>query len=286
MLQYSNVWEDFEFIASTTIHDNVISIASAGDNILNILSLQKDFHPTIHAIDMDHEQLECLRKTIQSIQTMNRNEFLAFIGYSSSGGYKTTGRLEIFLDKIRKYAAEINYDETKVKQAFKQLFSSGRDESKLKYVISDINEITERMYSGLIHSQGNEYTNVLKNPNLSIIPYVRYMTEEGYEIVKHNLTTYPDSVIYVHSDIQTYLKQLPAQMYTFILSDIFEYMSQDETDDLFNDLDKISCTNSTIIYWCMLVARDAKRSVWQERITGSSNDRIFFYQSRHLLFKP
>lgn len=284
-MQYSNVWEDFEFISSTKIHDHVISIASAGDNILNILALKKDFHPVIDAVDMDAAQLDCLKLTIHSIKTMDRETFLNFIGYSSPGGYKTTGRLEKFFDAFRKHAAECNYDKDKCKKAFQKLFSTGRDPSKLKHVLFDIEEISERMYERFMNSDSNEYTQMLKNPKRSIIPYVRYMTDDGYEIVKHNLLTYTDRIKFIHSDLQNHIKTLPVRAYTFILSDIFEYMSQDETDILFNDLYRISDSGSNIIYWCMLVERGTKNTFWKDITNDPFNDRIFFYRSRHICVK-
>ena len=84
IVRYSNVWEDYKsikkVIASQQKVENVLIIASGGENIFNLLS-QHEFNIT--AFDANPFQIEFIKLKIEAIETFTRLEYFCFLGLTN-----------------------------------------------------------------------------------------------------------------------------------------------------------------------------------------------------------
>jgi S-adenosylmethionine-diacylglycerol 3-amino-3-carboxypropyl transferase len=94
-IRYSCVWEDAdvlcEALAPVATGGRLLSIASAGDNVLALLTLDPE---EIVAVDRSASQLACLELRCVALGALSDDEFLAFLGVTvSSGRPAVYGRL-------------------------------------------------------------------------------------------------------------------------------------------------------------------------------------------------
>ena len=83
-LEYNACWEDFQIIQKalrTTQNDTVLSISSAGDNVLNLLL---DDPRKIMCVDYNPYQNFLLELKVEAIRNLGYQEFLEILGVSSS----------------------------------------------------------------------------------------------------------------------------------------------------------------------------------------------------------
>lgn len=91
IIHYANCWEDADVLISALNPQKggrILSIASAGDNTLSLLSTEPE---KLMAIDLNHEQLYLTELKKIAIQHFEHHEFLQFIGVSPC-----TDRLKMF----------------------------------------------------------------------------------------------------------------------------------------------------------------------------------------------
>lgn len=83
-IRYANVWEDADILLDSFRHkanSKMLSIASAGDNALAMLSLNPSL---LVAVDLNPSQLFLTELKIQAIKAFEREEYLKFIGFEFS----------------------------------------------------------------------------------------------------------------------------------------------------------------------------------------------------------
>ena len=99
-IRYATVWEDpVVLLQALNIqkNDQVLSIASAGDNCFSLLMADPKL---IVAADINPVQLQLTELKIKAIQVLSYPEVIAFLGYSSE-----PNRAELF-NKIEPHLSE------------------------------------------------------------------------------------------------------------------------------------------------------------------------------------
>jgi len=107
------------------------------------------------------------------------------------------------------------------------------------------------------------------------------LREENFEIIRANL----DRLEWHLADVQSYLGQAPdASIHRFNFSDVFEYLSEDDSDRVFEQVARVGCSGGRLAYWNMLVPRHRPEKLSQrikpmpelsERLHHAA--RTFFY---------
>ena len=120
---------------------------------------------------------------------------------------------------------------------------------------------------------------VLLGKNSKLLPY--YLQEEVFGRVKayQNLNV-------VHCDILSFLKTIPnGSIDKFNLSDIFEPISIESTNTIFDEIYRTAKPSARIIFWNNLVGRDVpvemKHCFERDIVTENElrkSDKIFFYE--------
>jgi S-adenosylmethionine-diacylglycerol 3-amino-3-carboxypropyl transferase len=92
-VRYANCWEDADVLTSALAPSaagrNLLSIASAGDNVLALLTLAPK---RIVAVDLSTPQLACLELRIAAFRELEHEELLAFLGLRCALGRVATYR--------------------------------------------------------------------------------------------------------------------------------------------------------------------------------------------------
>ena len=82
-----------------------------------------------------------------------------------------------------------------------------------------------------------------------------YLDEVHYATIASRL----DRIELVEAGLDDHLRDAPPETYdAWDLSDCFEYMSQEQTDDLLRAIQTASRPGARIAYWNLLVARDGR----------------------------
>lgn len=113
-----------------------------------------------------------------------------------------------------------------------------------------------------------------------------YFQEQNFKLLRknsHNLTI-------IHDSILTFLKKTPTNSITkFNLSDIFEALSQNECDTLWEEIIRCSKKGAIIAHWDNLLERTcptkySKNVVENKKLSEklSKEDRVFFYGNFHV----
>ena len=161
----------------------------------------------------------------------------------------------------------------------------GRDPSFFRYVegkVSDrLLERTSHAFANLDSSE-NPYTQwILTGEHRTALPYA--LREENFEAIRHNI----DNIEWHQQSIEEFVKESgPNTIDAFNLSDIFEYMSEENTESLLSLLADAGTPGGRLAYWNMLVPRSrpegladrlkplddcAERLYWE--------DKAFFYSA-------
>ncbi len=108
LIRYSQVWEDAEVLMDALMineNDNVLSIASAGENAISMLIKNPN---KIYAIDLNLNQIACSEFKKMSYKYLSYDECMGLIGV-----FECNNRLELYdkikdnlSDKTRKYLEE------------------------------------------------------------------------------------------------------------------------------------------------------------------------------------
>ena len=90
-IRYANVWEDAdilcEALAPVTPGKRILSICSAGDNVLALLGLDPR---EVVAVDLSRAQLACLELRMAAFRRLEHADLLAFLGVTAVTGRATT----------------------------------------------------------------------------------------------------------------------------------------------------------------------------------------------------
>lgn len=197
-------------------------------------------------------------------------------------------------DRIRWIKSNLLHDE-EFCEAFNKFFGqenmqkNGRDAQKFKYV--EHRAIENYFFSRLseIMSQWpiekNCYLRFFWYGNFKSLRYAPiYFQGRNFEKLKSLVK----NVHTIHSDLADYLSinRTKTIFSKANLSDIFEYLSENESNKIFDLLARTATPKARIIYWNLLVPRQAISTIWRPLNTLSERlgkeDRVWFYQSLHI----
>jgi len=127
-IHYSQSWEDPQTLTDAlniNPADNVLSIASAGDNTFSLLLKNPK---SITAIDINPVQIDLMELKIRAIQYLSYEDFISFLGYS-----KCNDRKKLYL-YIRRDLSERarNYWDTQPRKISRGIAHCGKFESYFK----------------------------------------------------------------------------------------------------------------------------------------------------------
>lgn len=134
-------------------------------------------------------------------------------------------------------------------------------------------------------SEGNVSSNryleyILKGNYITSRPY--YLSNDIFRKIK---TSSPPQI--VTSDLLSFLKTMPiGSVNKFNLSDVFESLSQEHTNAIFQEIVRVALTGARLLFWNNLVRRDIPDHLKSFFIRESAlieslkkNDKIFFYST-------
>lgn len=114
-----------------------------------------------------------------------------------------------------------------------------------------------------------------------------YLQEKVHTLLRKNKIS---NLSIVSSDILTHLKSAPDNSYTkFNLSDIFEALSDEEANSIWEEIIRVSKNGATVVYWDNLLPRPVPpgfsgivkvEKQLQEKLF--QKDRVFFYGGLHI----
>ncbi|MCA0447888.1 MAG: BtaA family protein [Bacteroidetes bacterium] len=133
----------------------------------------------------------------------------------------------------------------------------GRDAEFFKYSEQSPSDmILERTRHAFteISTHNNPYlTYILTGNYNSALPH--YLREENFNIIRGNL----HKLEFFHGGVQDAIEKYPGAFTRFNLSDIFEYMSQDEFENLSGQLHQFSGPGAKVACWNLLAYRNLDR---------------------------
>ena len=343
IIRYAQVWEDADILVNAleiNENDNILSIASAGENSLSLL-VKNPRH--VYAIDLNDEQIFCSEIKIMAFKKLNYEEVMELIGVFDSDrrkdlfdsikdelsektkeyfesnfdiiktGLINNGKFEKYLSTFGKrilpliHSKKTRMELLKHKTAderiefydkvwnnrrwrllFKIFFSRkvmgkmGRDKAFFRYVETDVaSRILER----------TKYAITCLDPSQN--PYLHYIVKGKYEDIlplcyrKENFETIKNNIdkITLHSEtVENFVQNNEAQITKYNLSDIFEYMSEEQMVQIVEKIIENSPKGSILAYWNMLSPKRAsklledKLDYKEEKSKGLlNNDKAFFY---------
>ncbi|MFV2082111.1 MAG: DUF3419 family protein, partial [bacterium] len=290
-ISYAQCWEDPEVLCEAlqiTKEDDVVSIASGGDNTFALL-LQDP--RSITAVDRNAAQIHLVELKMRAIQVLDYKDFIAFIGaaytdnrinlyryvrgvltdsarqyWDSQGenlkmGVIHAGKLEKYFSKFRRLVLPLIHSEAACEEflalpaiedqrafyrkvwnnrrwrlLFRAFFGKfilghfGRDPEHFRYVkLDDVAaELLARTCRGLteVPVSDNFFVEYILKGNYRDLQAAHpYLAEDNFHFLKSNT----GKISLVCGSLEGLLKQKPSDSYSkFNLSNIFEYMSDDE----------------------------------------------------------
>ena len=351
-LRYAQVWEDYDLLfkgLALEPSDHVLSIASAGDNALALLSEGVE---SVTAIDLNPAQVALCELKKSGIEHLSRAEFQALCGspseLSSNSMYESlrsrlslrcraywddhrniiergilhSGRLERFWNEMRRFVFEPHIPSTALqaiveaeniteqKEIFDTHFCSpgfqkafreftdkenvaahGRDIAQYKYV-------DHQNIGGFFYDRFRHVCRMLPLENNFYIHYLffgSYVSEEQgpyflrpsvFETLKGRIERFK----VVQGSLDSWVAKGSKTYTKMNLSDVFEYLSEGETDAFLYRLLEHLPPGGRIAFWNHLNERglgtNAERS--GQLLTGlseglSHDDRTFFYSKFKVL---
>lgn len=314
-IRYAQCWEDADvLLAGLDVRpgDVCLSIASAGDNALALLSR---YPARVVALDLSRAQLACLELRVAAYRTLSHPELLELIGSIPSecrpqlyqrcrpllgpeirsfwdahpaeiaAGIGGAGKFERYFGLFRRRILPLVHSRRRVlallesrdpsrrrefydgqwdtwrwRMLFRVFFSRfvmgrlGRDPSFFNYVEGSVSDrILARTRYALrtLDPSANPYLQwILTGRHTTALPFA--LRPENFEAIRANL----DKLEGRCQSIEDYLdSQEPETIDRFNLSDIFEYMSEENAQRLYARLARCGRRGGRLAYWNMLVPR-------------------------------
>ena len=165
----------------------------------------------------------------------------------------------------------------------------GRDKEFFKFVEGSVADKiltrAEHALSSLDTSQ-NPYLHFILNGKYdTVLPYS--LREENYEKIRKNL----GRIEFHKASIEQFVAEFGGEINAFNLSDIFEYMTQDGMDTLYETMLQKAAPRARFAYWNMLVPRRCSEKLCAKygvKIDEKKNaeyllkDKAFFYSKFYL----
>lgn len=342
-IRYASVWEDPDILckalAPSTKQGRILSICSAGDNVLALLTLDPK---EIVAVDLSAPQIACLEIRIAAFKELDYEDLCKFLGVQ-----KSKNRVEIYRNRLKKHLSvgsqtfwefnlsiirdgiihggkferylrlfgkwvlplvqscstidellkeksrlervkfyEERWDHWRWRLLFKIFFSrfmmgrAGRDPSFFNHVEGTVGErILARSKHALTEcpTHQNPFLHYILKGNFSMDNLPRYLRLEHFNAIQsriHRITLVQGSA----TDIE-------GRFDAFNLSDIFEYMSQEEFATCYEKLMNQANPKARMAYWNMLVPRSCPQGCL-DRVSSLNEladslhkeDQAWFYQ--------
>lgn len=342
-IRYASVWEDADVLCHALgprgWRGRLLSIASGGDNVLALLTLDPE---EIVAADLSAAQLACLELRRTAFRRLRGGELRAFLGVLPSPyrlatyaglrpdlpeparsfwdghldlvehGLVHAGRFERYLKAfgrgllrlvhsagtIRELREEKStearhrfYDERwdtpRWRMLFRAFFSRavmgrlGRDPQFFAHVEGQVSErILERTRHALreLPTRDNPYLAYILTGNFPPEALPLYLRPEHEETVRERL----GRVRLFQGPIQ----EAPGEFDAFNLSDLFEYLGEEEHRAVYTALVGKARPHARLAYWNMLVPRgpasDRVRPLEGAAAGLHREDRAWFYSAFHL----
>lgn len=345
-IRYAQCWEDADILLrglEIQPEHNCLSIASAGDNTLAMLSRKPK---CVIAIDLSQAQLACLELRVAAYRALEHRELLELIGSIESlrrlhlyrrcreflsnqsrafwearspeieQGIGAIGRFENYLRIFRKYILPWLHPPEKIEElvqpksvaareefyakawdtwrwrlTFRIFFSRlvmgrvGRDPEFFRYVEGSVAEhflARARKAGTQLDPSTNPYLQwLLFGQHRTALPFS--LRPENFAAIRANL----DRLEIRQQSLEEFLRECPSSTIDrFNLSNIFEYLSLEESQKIFERLARAGRSHSRIAYWNLLVRRRRPKAMANKiRPFGqlseklSASDQTFFYQA-------
>ncbi|HEX9103715.1 MAG TPA: DUF3419 family protein [Polyangia bacterium] len=352
LIRYSQVWEDCALVGGALAvgpDDDVLSIGSAGDNVLALLL---DEPRSVTAIDLNPAQAALVELKLAAFRALSYAELVAFVGARDgvdrvalyrrvrpalslparrfwdahpaalAGGVVHAGRLDRYFqtfqrehlpafisrpaldellsldDRERQRALfSRHFDNDAFRARFAAYFGpeslgrNGRDPSQLAWVgdVDVVGHLWERFRYACcdIPTRGNfylEYFFTSRYRDLELGP--PYLRRAAFA----RLGALVDRVALVTDELGRHLDAVAPGRYSKAnLSDLFEYLSEGESEALFGKLARALRPGGRIAFWNLFVPR-APAGAARARLRSHDEtadalwrrDRAFFYRAFHL----
>jgi S-adenosylmethionine-diacylglycerol 3-amino-3-carboxypropyl transferase len=165
----------------------------------------------------------------------------------------------------------------------------GRDKEFFKFVEGSV---ADRILSRARHALSVLDTS--QNPYLHYILYGEYTTvfpyslrDENYNKIRNNL----DKIEFRKVSIEQFAAEFDSEIHAFNLSDIFEYMTQEGMDALYETMLKKAAAGARFAYWNMLAPRRCSDELCEKYGVETDEeqnalyllkDKAFFYNKFYL----
>ena len=345
IIRYAQCWEDAEILLEAldiNEKDNILSIASAGENTISMLIKNPN---NIYAIDLNKNQIFCTELKIVSYKYLDYEECMELIGVFSSkrriklynkikeklskeckeyfnenieyiqDGIINKGKFEnyfqIFGNKIlplihnKKRRKELlepktteerekfykeKWNNLRWKMIFRIFFSRtimgklGRDKAFFKYVKVNVAEhilIRTKYAITQLDTSINPYLHYIINGKYEKVLPIAYR-KENFEMIKKNI----DKIKLYSEPIEQFIKRDEINYISkYNLSDIFEYMSEEQMEKLVLKMLEKSSPNAKMVYWNMLSEKIASKKIkkleYKKELSEKlfKKDKAFFYSN-------
>ena len=343
LIRYAQVWEDADVLLEAldiNENDNILSIASAGENALSMLAKNPN---KVFAIDLSNDQIICTEFKSICYKYLNYEECMELIGVFESdrrielynkidrylsdnakkyfennkkileNGIIHSGKFENYfhifakkilplihskknreklLDKKSKEERVDFYNKTwnnlRWKLLFRMFFSKtvmgklGRDKAFFRYVNVNVAEhILERTHYAFteLDTSENPYLYYIFNSKFeNVLPFA--YRKENFDKIKKNI----DKLVILSESIETFIEREDVDYISkYNLSDIFEYMSDEQMCKIIEKMFGKSGVGTKIAYWNMLADKRASKYfdnlVYDEKKSAEllAKDKAFFY---------
>jgi len=343
LIRYAQVWEDADVLLEAldiNENDNVLSIASAGENAFALLSKGPK---KVYAIDLSHDQIMCTEFKAKAYEYLDYDECMKLIGVFEEDdrlklyekikdklsedaqkyfednpqivkiGIIHTGKFEnyfhIFAHKVlplihsKKVRDELlekkteeeriefydkKWDNLRWELLFRIFFSKtvmgklGRDKAFYRYVKENCAENllkrTKYAFTKLDTSENSYLYYIFNNRYDKALPYA--YRKENFEAIKNNI----GRLEILKESVETFIDRDDVEYISkYNLSDIFEYMSDEQMQMIVKKMFEKSHEGTRIAYWNMLADKRASKYFdnldYKEELSNEllAKDKAFFY---------
>ena len=344
ILRYAQVWEDADILLQALdIHedDNILSIASAGENAISMLVKNPN---KVFAIDLSENQIACTELKIAGYKYLDYQECMEFIGVFNCNNrikiyqkivdklskgtrtylesnlemvekgiihmgkfekyfhlfgkkilpfiHKKSVREELLQKKTREERIQFydqKWNNMRWQMLFRLFFSKtvmgklGRDKAFFRYVNVNVAEhILERTKYAIteLDTSENSYLQYIIHGKYNETALPVAYRKENFEMIKKNI----DKIYLLKDSVEDFIQKEEIDYISkYNLSDIFEYMSDEQMCKIFEKIFTKSPSGTRIAYWNMLADKRASKYfdnlVYKEKEAEElfKQDKAFFY---------
>jgi S-adenosylmethionine-diacylglycerol 3-amino-3-carboxypropyl transferase len=320
-IRYAQCWEDADILLpalDVQPGQTVVSIASAGDNSLSILTRAPG---RVVALDLSPAQIACLELRVAAYQTLTHPELLELVGSRPStrrpelytklrpalgedarrfwdampreiaAGVGSAGKFERYFSLFRQRVMpfvhsrktidrflaggtreervafwDSTWDTWRWRALFRAFFSRtvmghlGRDPEFFRYVKVPVSEriLTRARLAGTdLDPAENPYVQwIFTGTHTTALPHA--LRAENFDAIRDNL----GRLEWRLAPMEDFLEEVgPNAIDAFNLSDIFEYMSEENTERILGDIATSGRRGARLAYWNMLAPRSRPDSL-------------------------